>query len=1020
MHNTLLKKHSLAAAIGLAFSGLTGSSIAQESETTEVIEVSGIRTALASALAEKRTAASIKEIIQAEDIGKLPDNNLAEVLENVTGVQINRTAGVGTGVQIRGTDANRVEINGVSSVGSGSGRTGISFDDLPAALIASLEVTKVPEAKTVEGSVGGTVNLRTLRGNSLKDRLVSFRVQAENSDLAESTTPRVSATFGDNWDIDSGKLGVVLTGSYAQQDVASFDPRYDRDRELLSSSSSPSAEEFSFFRTQFMNQVLTRYEYETTNFTGSLEFEPSDELKFYADVTLNNQERIQKSATAQFSGVGSNNAVDNTTNTEFETIDLGTIDGPNGPLILGEVQATLKGYMTADNGHDPNVRVVGSTGSRITDSHVFAFGGEWTGDKFELSAEISNSGSESDFPTLNTTLDFINPRSAAPVFGSSVDNATPVEWDASGGSLQFGIKQGLPGSPSTSDMLDPANYALRQVANNANAQDNDETAFRVDGSYDISDTNPLFIEIEAGLRWNESNSERTNTGITKNFTHSTNNYYRPRADLFSDIVTAGPDNFGSADGRDMFVKDYLIINGDLSFDNPSMVLGVLNDALATNNAIQIAAGNMTPEQAAEHYALNQAVIDDTAYFKITEETTAFYLQGNFETELGDVLITGNLGLRYIDTEITSVGNSITTSAEGEEIVSQTDTTASYDFTLPRFNIAAELTDKLIVRAGMADDIRRPNFDNLSTSIRYGGNAGAAVKIGNPALKPETVTSYDLSAEYYLTDSSILSVGLFHKVRGDIHDTVRENPLEITSPTTGQIERDITAPCEDGGIFNPVVTDRNVWSSSEEGVGICVPLESIFNVPNEETQSGLELAVQHDLSAYEDQLGWASGFGIIANYTYQKAGSKLDSYNNGNGDANALNDILGRTDSDQSTPTLDDDVVMERIVLRNLSRDSYNFTLFYDKNDISVRARYTWRSDFKTNDKISFDLPRIVGDRGQLNVSASYDINDKYTVGIEGVNLTREDRNQWCVNEGALLCSQGLTDRRVTFGITGKL
>ncbi|MDU0353270.1 TonB-dependent receptor plug domain-containing protein [Paraglaciecola aquimarina] len=208
------------------------SSMAQETQEKdlEVIEVTGIRTALASALAEKRESGNIKEVIQAEDIGKLPDTNLAEVLENITGVQITRDLGVGSSVQIRGTDANRVEINGVSTVGSGDGRSGIDFADLPAALISSLEVTKVPDAKTIEGSVGGTINLRTLRGLSLKERLTSIRIQGENSDLAQSTTPRLSATYGDNWSTDIGKIGVVLTGSYAEQDVAQFAPRYDRDR----------------------------------------------------------------------------------------------------------------------------------------------------------------------------------------------------------------------------------------------------------------------------------------------------------------------------------------------------------------------------------------------------------------------------------------------------------------------------------------------------------------------------------------------------------------------------------------------------------------------------------------------------------------------------------------------------------------------------------------------------------------------------------------------------------------------
>ena len=96
---------------------------AQAEEAVEVIQVTGIRSSLTSALAEKRDTTNLIEVIEAVDIGKLPDQNLAEVLENVTGIQITRTAGVGTGVQIRGSNANRVEINGASTVGTGDGRS---------------------------------------------------------------------------------------------------------------------------------------------------------------------------------------------------------------------------------------------------------------------------------------------------------------------------------------------------------------------------------------------------------------------------------------------------------------------------------------------------------------------------------------------------------------------------------------------------------------------------------------------------------------------------------------------------------------------------------------------------------------------------------------------------------------------------------------------------------------------------------------------------------------------------------
>ena len=124
---------------------------ATDDRMTEEVIVMGIRGSLANALDQKRNADSLVEVIIAEDIGKLPDQNLAEVLENITGVQITRTAGVGTGVQIRGTNANRVLFNGVATVGSGSGRSGINFEDVNPAIISAVEVIKSPEAKTLEG-----------------------------------------------------------------------------------------------------------------------------------------------------------------------------------------------------------------------------------------------------------------------------------------------------------------------------------------------------------------------------------------------------------------------------------------------------------------------------------------------------------------------------------------------------------------------------------------------------------------------------------------------------------------------------------------------------------------------------------------------------------------------------------------------------------------------------------------------------------------------------------------------------
>mgnify|MGYP000262385699 CR=1 FL=1 len=204
---------------------------------------------------------------------------------------------------------------------------------------------------------------------------------------------------------------MVLTGSYAEQDVASINPRFDRDRAVMPTDAVDSAEEFPFLRTQFLDQPLRAWDYETKNFTGSIEFEPMDGLKFYADATVNQQERIQQSSRAFFSGTGANPVISNTNNVTFENVNLGSVDGEFGTLDLGEVTVVRSGIIgvgTSDGGtQDPNLRVGSNTGSRITDSNVFAIGSEWTQEKLQLKAEISYSDSKTELPGLNTDLDFL-------------------------------------------------------------------------------------------------------------------------------------------------------------------------------------------------------------------------------------------------------------------------------------------------------------------------------------------------------------------------------------------------------------------------------------------------------------------------------------------------------------------------------------------------------------------------------------------------------------------------------------
>ena len=176
-----------------------------------------------------------------------------------------------------------------------------------AAIIASVEVTKAPTAMTTEGSVGGTINLRTIRPLDLRDPLIAFRAQAEYSELSKSIQPRISGSLGKKWNLGDGEFGIVLSGSYAKQDALSFRPRVDRDTLTVQgtgvTSTGAPGPAFSYLGIQFLNQELEDFKYETYNFAGSLEYAPTDNLKFYFDGFYNKQTRAQESTRIQGSGV---------------------------------------------------------------------------------------------------------------------------------------------------------------------------------------------------------------------------------------------------------------------------------------------------------------------------------------------------------------------------------------------------------------------------------------------------------------------------------------------------------------------------------------------------------------------------------------------------------------------------------------------------------------------------------------------------------------------------------------------
>lgn len=192
--------------------------------TTQTISVTGIRASLQRATEVKRDAPQVMDVITAQDVGKLPDENVAEALQRVTGVQVTRVFGEGQSVSVRGLPLVRVEVDGRTLLGYSArlsppeneqlGRNS-GLDTVPSGLFGRIEVRKSPIASQVEGGLSGSVNLVTPNPLDFKEFTLSMRGQATYSENARKTEPAFSALVANRF-LDN-KLGVLLALDYTRR-----------------------------------------------------------------------------------------------------------------------------------------------------------------------------------------------------------------------------------------------------------------------------------------------------------------------------------------------------------------------------------------------------------------------------------------------------------------------------------------------------------------------------------------------------------------------------------------------------------------------------------------------------------------------------------------------------------------------------------------------------------------------------------------------------------------------------------
>lgn len=339
---------------------------------------------------------------------------------------------------------------------------------------------------------------------------------------------------------------------------------------------------------------------------------------------------------------------------------------------------------------------------------------------------------------------------------------------------------------------------------------------------------------------------------------------------------------------------------------------------------------------------------------ITEESAGAYVQLGWDTDIGSMGFRGNVGVRYVETDLNSVGYTYD-AGTGDGILQSID--HSYNDTLPSLNIALEPMENFIVRLGASRVMSRPGLGNLNpgaTVTRSGNNK--TVTAGNPFLDPFRADAIDLAFEYYFQEEGLFSVAFFHKDVTSFVQTLRSTGV-YTGNALGLPDSLAIAACV--GSPSPCSPADSDWQFAQ-------PL----NTPGG-TLDGYEISMQLPFFFLP---GVLSNFGLLANYT--NVSSSFDTYGNS---------------TVAPFPII---VVEEGAELTNLSPESWNATLYYEDERFSARISGAYRSSYTTtvpgrNSNASESTESTLN----VDAAASYSFNDRMTFTLEALNLTNEASNQ---------------------------
>jgi TonB-dependent receptor len=944
----------------------------QDAEFVEEVYVTGIRASQRGAIDLKKEAGTMADAIIAEDVSQFPDKNIAEALQRITGVQMTRDFGEGQGINIRGMEQglNRTEIDGVSALGGGAGRT-VDFTQMASELVQVLTVVKGSEARITEGGIGGTIQIEMRKPNDFEEHYFSAAFEEEYNDLSEEFSPKGNITGVYKFTDDIGVM-LNVTASDKQTVIHALrntrwsrwddydqsaeksvvDPLYDDAASVEDCTTSygingtNNADDRIACEKQWWDftPLIPRYgiwSRQEQRVSSNLAFgwTVNEHLNTFADITYNERDKHARDL-----------------NLHLESGGAFRID-PDSAVVDDE--HNVRAFTTSNAGLTNRTLDF----SWVQRSSMGKMGFEFNKGAWEVDGIASHSTSYQDIDSRDTHIT----QSGVAGVRVELDNRGAPEFDLTSGYRWQNPDDPDAGEFQTISVNDPTSYNARARYKYAPLhEEQDESSAKIDLTYNIED---FFVtKLRTGARWANQTVESTSYQV---------NIIRDVGTSYGELDANGNpilDDDGEQVMREWTVDDQTAVVQGSTYQSPDLFnnfdLGVAT--VGNYQAVD------TETLIARLTAIDATSVDRNQLpprpgaLEINETAGAVYLQADFETAVSDMRLWGNVGVRYVETEIESVGDvRITTMNDqyeldddgnqilddnGNPIVATDDfgeplapiATASFDGrdrsvgkysdVLPSFNLNLEVTEEVNLYAGWSKVMARPAINELNVNANCtkwetarsqepGSGINNTCTAGNPDLDPYRATQYDIAAMWYPNDDSMVSLAYFTK--------------KLTSylgPAQTFYDKDFFEGGENGGVDYDVTQKTNITGVTTKGVEF--QARTVFDfLPAPFNNTGGDF-----------------------NYTFMDA-----------------DDVPYESGLDRSG-----------LPLLEQSKNSYNIGGFYEDENLSIRLAYNYREKYLAQVADDSGSPVFIDEAGHLDGKVMYTIGESgFTVYADARNILSE-------------------------------